>query len=436
MARSNKGKNNGGSAPCSSSRGSSSSSKKKKHHSPRRNSITSSRNTRRAQTPVRDGATLDALEQTVVNAAEKSAGPVVKAIHAVTNNGSNSSNGIDADTDTALTHRSKVGPSSDPAAQLSPRVLANTSAAAFLPDETLARHWLFRFLLFMAQWFYVPIHGLNHVNFTTKPRDKPILFYTRHSTHNSDIMPAWSIGCDATKRVTRCLVHRLLIQLFPILRMVGAVPGERESAVALLNAGFWCAVIPGGADEGLVGHRNAYRLHWPDKRQGFARVAMESGAMLVPFMIRNGEESRWNPITDLFSFLRVYVLYNWIVEQQIPILSRVVYVVGYCLWFSATFIQLPVPVRVTLVFGEAVSYDAQNDSVEALVARSKHALQDLIDANQPNAREGRNYMRALMERWEEEWRMTHPKFTRFMEKHAPQFIKDFLNAWAGRKKVQ
>ena len=30
-----------------------------------------------------------------------------------------------------------------------------------------------------------------------------------------------------------------------MLRLMGAVPGQRNTAVSLLNSGFWVAVIPG-----------------------------------------------------------------------------------------------------------------------------------------------------------------------------------------------
>lgn len=66
---------------------------------------------------------------------------------------------------------------------------------------------------------------------------------------------------------------------------MGSVPGEPETAVSLLKSKFWVIVIPGmlpslkcceslmrcflsgGADEGMVGHENAYQVYWPKKRQ-------------------------------------------------------------------------------------------------------------------------------------------------------------------------
>jgi hypothetical protein len=64
-------------------------------------------------------------------------------------------------------------------------------------------------------------------------------------------------------------MHHYLTPFFPILRLIGAVPGEPNSALSLLKSGFWVVVIPGGADEGMIGHENAYKVCWPKKREFF-----------------------------------------------------------------------------------------------------------------------------------------------------------------------
>ena len=50
---------------------------------------------------------------------------------------------------------------------------------------------------------------------------------------------------------------------------MGSLAGERNTALSLLHSGFWVAVIPGGAEEGMVGHENAYKVCWPKKRKTF-----------------------------------------------------------------------------------------------------------------------------------------------------------------------
>lgn len=235
--------------------------------------------------------------------------------------------------------------------------------------------------------------------------------------------------------MTRALFHRLLITCWPMLKYFGGVPGQRESAVALLRERFWCGVIPGGADEAMVGHGNCYKLHWPHNRKGFARVAMESDALLVPFFTRNTEESRYNPVHHLWHLLHAYVPVQWLLHAGIPFVSSALYTLSEVVWFCSCAFSIPIPVRCRVIFGQPVLYEA-DEPVEQVVARCKSALQSLIDEHQPHAAEGRNYSRALGERWVE-WRQSHPKITRTVENATPQFVKTYLrNNAAGGKKAQ
>jgi len=322
-------------------------------------------------------------------------------------------------------------------ASLRPRPLSRKfskhTAHAFLPDAAIAAHPLFRLLYFFSRWFFVPLHGLELQGLEQQPRDKAILFFGRHSTHNMDIIALISRCWEVSGRVTRALFHRLLMKMMPLLRYLGGVPGHRSSAVALLQSGFWCGVIPGGADEAMVGHENCYRVHWPAKRRGFARVAMESGALLVPFFTRNAEESRWNPFLEIWHAARGYVLYDWLIAAKIPFISAAVYTVAECVWFSTMYFSVPIPVRCTTIFGSPVPYDP-DEPLDDVVARCKDALQKLIDEHQPNARQGRNYTRALGERWEE-LRKARPGLVRRVESWTPQVVKRWLRRRAaGGKK--
>ena len=85
----------------------------------------------------------------------------------------------------------------------------------------------------------------------------------------------------------------MLYALAPMAPYMGCVPGQRDTAVNLINAGmeirnggrlncsssatigFWTAVIPGGAEEAMKGHESAYKLSW-GSRQGFAHVAKQT----------------------------------------------------------------------------------------------------------------------------------------------------------------
>lgn len=273
------------------------------------------------------------------------------------------------------------------------------------------------------------------VNFQSQPRDKGVLFYTRHSTHNSDILTVLVCCWQVTGRVTRALFHRLLVEGAPWIRYIGGVAGQRSSAVALLRSNFWCGVIPGGAEEAMKGHENCYRVLWPANRTGFAKVAKESEAMIVPFFVRNSEESRFNPVIDVWHLIKGYKLYDAIVAANIPILTPLVHYLAPVVWFFITYIQIPIPVRCTLIFGEAVPYDRDEDT-QMLVDRCHTRLQSLIDEHQPNSKQGRNYSRALRERWNQEWTSEYPKITNIIQQITPTIIKKIINDWADSGEIK
>jgi 1-acyl-sn-glycerol-3-phosphate acyltransferase len=64
-------------------------------------------------------------------------------------------------------------------------------------------------------------------------------------------------------------------------RMTASVEARPEHALVLLRAGEWVLVYPGGARETMRGADERYQLSWQG-RLGFARVAIEAGAPVVP----------------------------------------------------------------------------------------------------------------------------------------------------------
>ena len=69
--------------------------------------------------------------------------------------------------------------------------------------------------------------------------------------------------------------------LGPLLTRLGAVAGEPEVAVSMLEAGDLVAVYPGGIDDSWKPKAERYRLRW-GQRAGFARVAMRAGIPIIP----------------------------------------------------------------------------------------------------------------------------------------------------------
>ncbi|CAF3622315.1 unnamed protein product [Rotaria sp. Silwood1] len=271
---------------------------------------------------------------------------------------------------------------------------------AFLPDDVIGQSWYFRLLTLIYYYIFVYFHDFEIIGLNKIDPNKGCLFISRHSTHNAEIQGVIVFVYHKTGRVIRSLIHRYLIPLFPILRLMGSLPGERDTALSLLNSRFWVAVIPGGADEAMIGHENAYKVYWPNKRKGFVHVATQAQVSIVPTFMSNQEEMRWNPILYLWNFFYLGRLFFFIVNLNIPILTSLLKVIGSIIWFSMTWIQIPIPAKLTLYIGDPVEYDLSKDTIDdviLIVERCRLSLQNLINRHQPY---GKSYSNAIQQRIE------------------------------------
>jgi len=87
-----------------------------------------------------------------------------------------------------------------------------------------------------------------------------------------------------------------------LLRQVGTVPGTRENCARLLREGEAVLVFPGGGREVMKHKHELYKLIWKE-RIGFARMAIEHGAPIVPFA-SVGVEDMFEIVADAEDILR------------------------------------------------------------------------------------------------------------------------------------
>jgi hypothetical protein len=60
-----------------------------------------------------------------------------------------------------------------------------------------------------------------------------------------------------------------------------------------------------------------------------------------------------------------------------------------------TWIQIPIPAKLTLYVGDPIPYDLSKDSIDDIVERSRLSLQSLINRHQP---QGKSYKNAVRQR--------------------------------------
>ena len=158
-------------------------------------------------------------------------------------------------------------------------------ALAFLSDEVIARHPIYRAAQALTCELAYGMHGFSVEGWHRLPKRKGAMLVSCHTTHSGDILPCMLNAQHVSGRVVRGLLHKLLMTMVPVLRYLGAVPGYRDTASELLQHGNWVAVIPGGAEE-IMAHctgngRDAYTVAWQsssgNQRAGFAKVAQSMG---------------------------------------------------------------------------------------------------------------------------------------------------------------
>jgi 1-acyl-sn-glycerol-3-phosphate acyltransferase len=130
-----------------------------------------------------------------------------------------------------------------------------------------------------VRWFHAKLEGAERI-----PREGGALLVGNHALLGLDGAVLGALVLRETGRVVRFLGERHLWDvpgLGAVLTTLGAVPGEPETAVELLQQGELVAVYPGGVDDSFKVSHERYRLKW-GTRAGFARVAIRAGAPIVP----------------------------------------------------------------------------------------------------------------------------------------------------------
>lgn len=176
---------------------------------------------------------------------------------------------------------------------LLPETRAQARAAADLArrDPDFVRHTLPLLRPLLRAWFRPDVRGLERI-----PATGPVLLVGNHSGGN--VTPDTLVFAVAfndrfgAERPFVQLAHDIVMALpwLHVLRRYGTVTAAHSTARAALDAGAAVLVYPGGDWEvhRPSSERNRIEFHG---RQGFIRLALETGAPIVPVVSVGGQET-------------------------------------------------------------------------------------------------------------------------------------------------
>ena len=184
--------------------------------------------------------------------------------------------------------------------------MSQSTFESMAPEPTL-------FALDESRWyykkFYIRFAGLVTRYHRTQtlgwpPPTGPCIYVTRHGHGylSFDILiacymlgwHAWHVHGKARHNTVRTTIADAKIDKFlpgiaHVKNHVGGVPPTEAACLAVLKAGEQLILTPGGRREAQPGG-DPYALRW-DKRYGSARLAIKSGAPVVPLAVVGGAEA-------------------------------------------------------------------------------------------------------------------------------------------------
>jgi 1-acyl-sn-glycerol-3-phosphate acyltransferase len=215
-----------------------------------------------------------------------------------------------------------------------------------------AMKWLYR------HYFRVKAIGIENV-----PDEGPVMLVGNHSggIPVDGAMTVMSMIVDHDPpRYPVGMVDRFAQKMpivSPLLIRLGQVTGVREQAERLLNEGRVLLIFP----EGIRGIGKLYkdRYNLVNFTSGFMRLALKTGAPVVPFAFIGGEEA-------IPTIMHARKLGNLLGAPYFPITPYI--------------LPLPLPVPCQIYFGEPMYFEGvgDNEDIEKKVESVKERVEDLI----------------------------------------------------------
>lgn len=222
----------------------------------------------------------------------------------------------------------------------------------------------------LEKTFKPSFEGLENI-----PSERPILFVGNHVIWSGIDIVLMAAGlmreADIRIRPLGDRAHFMIPVWRDVLRAYGAVEGSRPNCARLMREGQCILVYPGGAREVAKRRGEKYKLLWGN-RVGFAKMALEHDAIIVPFATVGGEEM-WDIVVDANDLLASPI--GPIVDKLVPRKD-----------FIAPLVKPAKggPVKMYFRFEPAIRMRefrslAEDDRPKAVAARTKAAVESALE---------------------------------------------------------
>lgn len=139
-------------------------------------------------------------------------------------------------------------------------------------------------------WFHTRVEGAHHI-----PKKGPVMVVANHGFLAGESNVLYNAIVRRTGRVPRTVAAHFIWR-FPtagrVARAFGAVKGNRDEVRELLEQGELVMIYPGGVREAAKAPDEREKLFW-EGRTGFVRVALQTGAPIVPVGILGADDLYW-----------------------------------------------------------------------------------------------------------------------------------------------
>lgn len=247
--------------------------------------------------------------------------------------------------------------------------------------KEITNNFLFWFIYNYFQPFVYKFYNIKIINKENLFHDKPVIFISKHTSHNYDIIPGLLTFYKELKKPIRGLGHRLNYLICPYYNKLGVVVGNRENAEYLIKNNENIYIIPGGSEEMISSLSKPNVVNWISKsgkfKVGFAKLAMDCNIDIVPISAKNINYMVFSPVMYLVNKTNLIYKFDKLMDNSGKFYIILFYIKVLFTLIFASVLVIPIPVSITFLIGVPVK-KYEDDTLLEYTERCENDLQNLI----------------------------------------------------------